>query len=122
MLSPNEGTSTSTRKRLCKNNLSEANILNVIDEEELQRRVANVCLSLLLKCWNNPCFICFAKVEDDFLVENEENEEASNKPNNVKSDEKLPELFEGGTMRPYQIDGFHWLVVRICLSTIIEAQ
>lgn len=43
LLSPSEGTETTARKRLRKNNLSEANILNVIDEEELQRRAAHVC-------------------------------------------------------------------------------
>ena len=29
----------------------------------------------------------------------------------VKIEEGVPELFEGGTMRGYQMDGFRWLVV-----------
>lgn len=29
----------------------------------------------------------------------------------VKTEKELPELFEGGTMRPYQMEGFRWLVV-----------
>jgi hypothetical protein len=28
-----------------------------------------------------------------------------------KIDGKLPDLFEGGTMRGYQMEGFQWLVV-----------
>jgi hypothetical protein len=42
LLSPSEKTDTTTRKRMRKNNLSDANILNVIDEEELQKRAAKV--------------------------------------------------------------------------------
>ena len=43
LLSPSEKTDATARKRLRKNNLSDANILNVIDEEELQKRAAQVC-------------------------------------------------------------------------------
>lgn len=46
LLSPSEKIDTTARKRLRKNNLSDANILNVIDEEELQKRAAKVSLSL----------------------------------------------------------------------------
>jgi hypothetical protein len=40
VLSPK--TDATARKRLRKNNLSDDNILNVIDEEELQKRAAKV--------------------------------------------------------------------------------
>ncbi len=42
LLSPSEKTDTTARKRMRKNNLSDANILNVIDEEELQKHAAKV--------------------------------------------------------------------------------
>lgn len=59
-------------------------------------------------------------MEENVPEDDVENEEHCNKPNpDTKSDEKLPELFEGGTMRSYQIDGFRWLVVRIGLLQTI---
>lgn len=42
LLSPNEKTDSTQRKRLRKNNISEANILNVLDEKELRKRAAHV--------------------------------------------------------------------------------
>lgn len=42
LLSPTEKTDTTSRKRLRKNNLSQDNILNVLDEKELQKRAAHV--------------------------------------------------------------------------------
>ncbi|XP_046457073.1 lymphoid-specific helicase-like [Daphnia pulex] len=88
LLSPSEKTDTTTRKRMRKNNLSDANILNVIDEEELQKRAA--------------------KVEEDF--EDHDEEELAKAEKTDKVNEKLPDLFEGGTMRGYQMEGFQWLV------------
>ena len=44
------------------------------------------------------------------LCEQEESEDEE-AVEEVKSEEKEPDLFDGGTMRPYQIDGFRWLVV-----------
>ena len=44
VLSPK--TDATARKRLRKNNLSNDNILNVIDEEELQKRAAHVSVKL----------------------------------------------------------------------------
>lgn len=82
VLSPK--TDATARKRLRKNNLSDDNILNVIDEEELQKRAAHL--------------------DDD----EEDDEEDINKA--IKTEEKLPDLFEGGTMRGYQMEGYQWLV------------
>lgn len=50
LLSPSDESGATSRKRLRKANLSEANILNVIDEEELQKRAAQVdhCLTYVL--------------------------------------------------------------------------
>nr|CAH0110344.1 unnamed protein product [Daphnia galeata] len=83
VLSPK--TDATARKRLRKNNLSDDNILNVIDEEELQKRAAHL--------------------DDD---EEDDAEEDINKA--IKTEEKLPDLFEGGTMRGYQMEGYQWLV------------
>lgn len=47
MLSPSNGSEVTSRKRSRKQNLSQANILNVIDEEELQKRAAHVGYKLL---------------------------------------------------------------------------
>ncbi len=49
------------------------------------------------------------------MAEDEHGEEDDAEPSNkeVKIEEKLPDLFEGGTMRGYQMDGFRWLVVSV---------
>lgn len=86
LLSPNEKTDTTQRKRLRKNNISEANILNVLDEKELRKRAAHGD----------------ADEEVDSVVED--------LTEDVKNEEQTPELFEGGTMRPYQMEGYRWLV------------
>lgn len=47
-------------------------------------------------------------------MSDEEDEDEGEKELNAQalsSKSELPDLFEGGTMRPYQIDGFRWLVV-----------
>jgi hypothetical protein len=45
-------------------------------------------------------------LDDD---EEDDAEEDINKA--IKTEEKLPDLFEGGTMRGYQMEGYQWLVV-----------
>lgn len=49
------------------------------------------------------------------MAEDENGEDVDAEPSNkeVKIEEKIPDLFEGGTMRGYQIEGFRWLVVSI---------
>ncbi|XP_057369062.1 lymphoid-specific helicase-like [Daphnia carinata] len=86
LLSPNEKTGTASRKRLRKNNLSEANILNVLDEKELRKRAAHADADEEVE-----------PVGEDLTKE-------------VKNEEQMPELFEGGTMRSYQMEGYRWLV------------
>jgi len=75
-----DATESKPNKRSRKVKLTETSILNVIDQEELEKRAAK------------------EESEDEEAVEE------------VKSEEKEPDLFDGGTMRPYQIDGFRWLV------------
>lgn len=48
-------------------------------------------------------------MEEDF--EDHDEEELAKAEKTDKVNEKLPDLFEGGTMRAYQMEGFQWLVV-----------
>lgn len=48
-------------------------------------------------------------MEEDF--EDHDEEELAKAEKTDKVNEKLPDLFEGGTMRGYQMEGFQWLVV-----------
>lgn len=92
-------------KKSRKAKLTEASILNVIDQEELEKRAAKVIDSELYSWWLVDSISEWQEESDDEEI----NEEA-------KTEEKVPDLFDGGTMRPYQIQGFQWLVVKKLIS------